>query len=132
MIQLKMKNEQVHPKEALALVDTLVQNNFLSIIHEPVYPDTRKDICLIKTTIHQMQGSFDIVFLLWKNKEGLKSAKLWGTTIYDPPKERHLMIGYLVEEKKHLTAKIYPSAVPGGGHASEGTMYVINKEKLGL
>lgn len=133
MNYLKTKNEQVHPKEASTFVENIVSNNFLSIIHEPSYPDTRKDVCLVKATIMKMQESFDIIYLLWKNNGELQHTKLWGTTIYDPPLERHLMIGYLIEEKKNLLAKIYPSSDPCKGYAScNGTIYSINKEKLGL
>lgn len=133
MSELKTRNEQVHPKEASTLVENLVSNNFLCVIHEPHYPDTRKDVCLIKATILEMQESFDIVYLVWKNRGSLNHFRLWGTTVYDSPSERHLMISYILEDKRNLLVKIYPSADPCKGHtAYKGTTYAINKEKLGL
>lgn len=132
MNTLKSKNE-LSPKEAAAFVEHLVSENFLSLIQEPWYPETRKDVCLIKATLLDMQSSFDILFLVWKSSGEIKHVKLWGTTIYDPPSQKHLMIGYMIEEKKSLIIKVYPTDNPANNVPSQtGTIFAVNKEKLGL
>lgn len=130
---IKTNEEQITPKDALSLVEKLVSNNLIRVLHEPNYPDTRKDICLVKATIMEMSGSFDVVYIIWKKSGELAHEVLWGTTIYDPPAARHLTIGYLIEDKKTMLVKLYPSSDPYKGQTSSlGTIYSISKEKLGM
>ncbi|MFA6072610.1 MAG: hypothetical protein WC758_00660 [Candidatus Woesearchaeota archaeon] len=125
--------EYILSKDAILAVSNLCENDLISIIHEPCYPDTRKDVCIIRKTIIDMQGSYDVIYLLWKKNENISIKKIWSTSTYDPPEEQYLFIGYVLELKNSIVIKLYTSNDPKKGFAIHpGTIYEFKKETLGL
>jgi len=123
----------VNPNDAKNVVDKMDSTDSLYVLHELHYPDTRKDICLVKKTFVQIEGSFDVLYLVWKNGTNVITEKICSTSIYDPPNEQHLAVGYFLEENNKILVKIYFSVdLNRGGNRKFENVYSMNKEKLGL
>ena len=135
MNELKKKTRfnEIYSDQAVSIISNLDSKDELYAFHETYYPDTRRDICLVKKTFVGLKGSYDILYLIWKVENGLAFKRIWRTSIYDPPGEQHLMVSYMHDDAKKIVVKIYSTSDPSKGPAAyPGTLYELNKEKLGI
>ncbi|MFH0949534.1 MAG: hypothetical protein V1802_03530 [Candidatus Aenigmatarchaeota archaeon] len=68
------KTKTIKPSEAKDLVNVLGPQNFA---YDPVFPNTRKDVCAItRMTDNGPDYRSDTIYLVWKNEDGLNHKKI--------------------------------------------------------
>jgi hypothetical protein len=135
MNELSKRNrfETICSKEAIAVISSLDSRDELCAIHETYYPDTRKDICLVKKTFVLLNESYDILYLLWKKNKGIEIKKIWSTSVYDPPGQQHLIVSYMHEESRKIVIKIYFAGKYSSRSPGENPiLHEISKQQLGI
>jgi hypothetical protein len=129
----KNKYDDICSKEAIAVISSLDSREELCAIHETYYPDTRKDICLVKKTFVLLNESYDILYLLWRKDKNIEIKKIWSTSVYDPPGQQHLIVSYMHEESRKILVKIYCSGSYSLKSPGENPiLYEISKQQLGI
>ncbi|MFA6089802.1 MAG: hypothetical protein WC755_08140 [Candidatus Woesearchaeota archaeon] len=132
-LKRKAKFNYICSNEAISIIAKLDSKDELYAVHETHYPDTRKDMCLVKKTFVGLKGSYDILYLIWKTENGLAFKRIWSTSIYDPPGEQHMIVSYMHEDTKNIVVKIYSTADPAKGPTTyPGVLHELSKEKLGI
>jgi hypothetical protein len=132
-LKRKTRADYICSGDAISLIAKLDSKDELYAVHETYYPDTRKDVCLVKKTFVGLKGSFDILYLIWKMENNIAFKRIYSTSIYDPPGEQHLIVSYMHEDTKNIVVKIYSTADAAKGPAAyPGVLHELNKEKLGI
>jgi hypothetical protein len=132
-LKRRAKFDFISSDEAVAFISGLDSKDELYSFHETHYPDTRKDICLVKKTFVQLDGSFDMLYLIWRQEKGLAFKRIWSTSIYDPPGEQRILVSYMHEDTKNIVIKIYSTGDPTRGPMTyPGILHELKKEKLGI
>jgi hypothetical protein len=73
----KRKKGELLPEDAKAYVDSIAPSLGYDFTDDPVYPETRKDICVIRRMVENgVSYGYDIIYLLWRVGDEIKIKKL--------------------------------------------------------
>ena len=99
--------KELKPEEAKSLVDKLApqEGPLIGLVDDPMFPETRKDLCTVKMSSEGTCPGFDSVYLVWKSGDVVRYKELIGQFEVEASKY-YLNINQITEDRDNVIIRI--------------------------